>query len=147
MDEQTSYRLCGWVVMIVIIVIMFLCSDGNSQDCDESYRFTKKQMNDRIIGVTPMLYGVYECIAVGTNLYTVADTVTFVIMVQKKGQDAELFGVYEVYPDGSKKVTPTLFMIMDERIGVGVSPNAPVGTTFNICLKQIYLKEKALLHK
>ena len=147
MNERERYRLTGWIVMIIVMVIILLCSDGNSQDCDESYRCTKEQMNDRLIGVSPIYYGVYECIAVGTNLSMVADTIMFVIMVQKEGQDAELFGIYEVYPDGSRKAIPTMHMVMDERIGIGVSLNAPVGTTFNICLKQIYEKQKALLYK
>ena len=147
MDEKTSYRLCGWVVMVMIVVIMFLCSDGNSQDCDKLYEFTKKQMSDKIMDATPTLYGVYECVNVGTNLSAVADTVLFVILVQREGQEAELFGIYEVYPDGRKNILPTLFMVIDERIIVGVSSNAPVGTKFFICLKEIYEKQKALLYK
>ena len=146
LDEKTSSNLYGLFVALLIIIVIFLCSDGNSQECDKLYGFTKKT-HEPIMDATPILYGVYECINVGTNLTQVRDTVTFAIFVQKKDQEAELFGVYIMCPDGKEIILPTLTMVIDERIVVGVSSNAPIGTKFYICLRQIYEKEKAFLYK
>lgn len=145
--EERDEKVWSWFVVIIILIIITLCSSGNSQDCDKFYEFTKEKASDKIMSVTPIIKGAYECVNIGTNLYTVKDTVLFVILVQKNGEEAELFGIYELCPNGTRNIIPTLYTVIDERIIVGVSSNAPVGTEFYMCLKELgsYF-QKALFH-
>lgn len=142
--DRSLFQIFGVIIIGIALAIAGICATADAQEPeatpydDKVFEFTKTDQR-MAMGQTEIIEGVWECIEVGTNLMsTGGDTVSFAILVQGiNDPEPKVFGLVIILPDGRRVVDPKLTMVIDERIIVGVTLNAPIGTKFMIKIRKV----------